>query len=153
MIIRHYWSDIEQQIAHLVLAIKRNNLNPDMIVGVTRGGLIPATLLSYKLKVPVCSLQWQCRDLQRTRDYFQLKEIMLESKTGILIVDDILDSGTTLSEINFYASLFARDDSETWTPVNYAVCIKRTETASPVSNLLTGDELTDFDWVVFPWGE
>lgn len=148
----HYsWLNIENQVDNLILQIKQAKLNPDMIVGVVRGGLIPATLISYKLDIPVCSLQWNCRDLNQTRDYDQLKEIMLKSKTGIIIVDDILDSGTTLREIDFYASMFARDNSETWSTVNYAVCIKRTDTNSPVPNLMVGEDLDNFEWVFFPW--
>jgi hypoxanthine phosphoribosyltransferase len=78
---------------------------------------------------------------------------MLESKTGILIVDDIVDSGTTLHEINDYSKIIERDHPDQWVPVTYAVCVKRAEIVKPVPNIIFGTELESFTWVNFPWGE
>lgn len=152
MVFRFYWQDIDSQVSNILNGIKRLNIKPDLIVGITRGGMIPATMLAYKMGLPVCSLQWQCRDLDQVRDRIQLGVILLTSKSGVVIVDDILDSGSTLREIGEYAKSLKSENEEIAT-VNYAVCVKRTELSSPVPNLVYGTELENFDWVYFPWGE
>jgi len=154
---RYFWQGIDAQVTKIRSSIKRLNFNPDMIVGISRGGLIPATLLSYMMGLPVCSLQWQRRDLAKQRDHTQLREILLASKTGIVIVDDILDSGETLREIDEYIRYFLGsnelDERDKKVPVRYAVCVKRAEVTSPVPDLIYGVQLENIDWVVFPWGE
>lgn len=152
MIFRYYWQDIDTQVSRIRIGIKRLGLTPDLIVGITRGGLIPATLLAYKMELPVCSLQWQRRDLEQVRDHVQLAEILLASKTGVVIVDDVLDSGNTLREIDEYARKLQSEHDE-YASVDYAVCVKRTELTSPVPNLIFGTELENFDWINFPWGQ
>jgi hypoxanthine phosphoribosyltransferase len=154
MIHRYSWLDIDQQVTNIRIGIKRLELKPDLIVGVTRGGLIPATLLAYDMGLTVRSLQWQRRDLAKECDADQLVDIIIQSKTGVIIVDDVLDSGRTIREIDECVQMYKQDhpDNE-YAPVNYAVCVKRTELPSPVPKLIVGEELADFDWVNFPWGD
>jgi adenine/guanine phosphoribosyltransferase-like PRPP-binding protein len=61
--------------------IKQNKL--DFVYGIPRGGLIPATILSYKFNIPI--LNYTSQDI-----------ITEPEKKLICIVDDILDSGKTL---------------------------------------------------------
>ena len=68
------------------------------IVGISRGGLIPAVMLSYKLKLPLTTISWSLRDaLERESNAW----IPMDVNNGqrILLVDDIIDSGNTISEI------------------------------------------------------
>ena len=58
----------------LIKEMKARNFQPTGVYGVPRGGLILATLLSYKLDIP----------------------LLLNASKGCLIVDDIADSGRTL---------------------------------------------------------
>lgn len=152
MIFRYYWQDIDAQVAKIDNHIKRTAITPEIIVGVVRGGLIPATLLAYRMNLPVCSLQWQCRDLNKFRSYNQLRDI-LESFKTVILVDDVMDSGNTIREINDYIQVLHVKEPDGYAEVNYAVCVKRTEVESPVPNLIFGDELANFDWVHFPWGD
>ena len=39
-----------------------SKMRPDLIVGVTRGGLLPAVHLSHALDIPMITIQWQTRD-------------------------------------------------------------------------------------------
>lgn len=151
MVFRYFWQDVDTQVSRLSSSIKRLQFRPDMVVGIARGGLVPATILSYCLDVPVCSLQWQHRDLEQKKDTNQLEEIMIASKTGIVIVDDILDSGKTLKGIHETVATLLNEYPTVSIPIVYAVCVKRSEQASPVPNLIFGTELENFDWVYFPW--
>ena len=68
------WKDMEDFANDLINEMKTRNFQPTGVYGVPRGGLILATLISYKLDIP----------------------LLLNASKGCLIVDDIADSGRTL---------------------------------------------------------
>ena len=65
----------------------------DFIVGVGRGGLIPATMLAYKLKKKVISCGINTyNDMVQTDKYVVYQPITLPTKKcKVLVVDDICD--------------------------------------------------------------
>jgi hypoxanthine phosphoribosyltransferase len=67
---------------------------PDVVVGLTRGGLVPAVMLSHKLGVPMTTIQWSTRD-------YPAKETLesLRNYRHVLIVDDICDTGESLNTL------------------------------------------------------
>jgi len=69
----------------------------DLIVGVERGGLIPAVHLSHLLGVPMTTLKWSTRDAQ-VKDISRY-DIASAVNSNILVVDDIVDEGHTAQEI------------------------------------------------------
>ena len=73
------WTDYELLISKLVKKIEKSGDKFTSVVGIPRGGLIPAVSLSHRLKIP-----------------------LLDSPTGdSLIVDDILLKGTTIKAFNY----------------------------------------------------
>lgn len=66
------WTDVYTYVGNLCNKIKDNNISG--VYGVPRGGLIIATLISYKLDIP----------------------LLLAPSKNCIIVDDIADSGRTL---------------------------------------------------------
>jgi hypoxanthine phosphoribosyltransferase len=73
----------------------------DLIVGVARGGCLPAVCLSHTLKIPATMVDWSTRDGANVRaesinDYF---ERISGEYDNILIVDDLIDSGRSMSEL------------------------------------------------------
>lgn len=68
------WQDMEAYVDELVAVLNEKNIRPIGVYGVPRGGLILATLLSYKMNIP----------------------LLLNAAEGCVIVDDIADSGRTL---------------------------------------------------------
>lgn len=94
---------MEQDLKSIYRSIAYANFIPDYVVGMTRGGLVPATCLSHMLQVPMMTLEWS----KSTKKVNQnLCELISNQKANILIVDDIVDTGDLLKE------LFA--DWETW---------------------------------------
>lgn len=95
----------------------------DFIVGIGRGGLIPATMLAYKLKKKVIGFGIQTYEgMTQTGDYTIYQPLTIPTKSAkILVVDDICDTGRTFNIIRElydepnnhltfeFASLFVRD--------------------------------------------
>lgn len=71
----------------------------DYIVGITRGGLLPAVLLSHRLDVPMRTVSWSTFHKEQMREHaYDVADDICEGKK-ILLVDDILDSGRTITEL------------------------------------------------------
>ena len=71
---------------------------PDLIVGVSRGGLIPAVMLSHRLGVRLEPVTWSTRDwgTKRVSDDLLRQHNYLKNT---LIVDDIVDNGDTMFQL------------------------------------------------------
>lgn len=80
---------------------------PSVIIGLTRGGLVPAVLLSHMMSIPMIPVSYSS---MKGRGEFRGYDGRLPSTDipgkNVLVVDDICDSGHTLSEISrFYHDL------------------------------------------------
>ena len=98
---KHYysWQDIEAMCTNIVKQMYANNWRPDYIVGITRGGNIPATILSNMLNIRCEAIKVSLRD--DTSPLESNKWMALDAHKGknILIVDDINDTGATFNWI------------------------------------------------------
>jgi xanthine phosphoribosyltransferase len=111
-------TDFDSLISKICRDIANSEWRPDYIVGVTRGGLLPAVMISHYFKVPCDTLKVSLRDggandcesnLWMSEDafgYVSLEEQMLTDgrsdesrRKNILIVDDINDTGATFNWI------------------------------------------------------
>ncbi len=75
--------------------INKSVVSYDCIIGLARGGLIPAVCLSHKIGVSMTPIVWQTRDGGIRNKIENLKED-IASGANILIVDDMIDSGHAL---------------------------------------------------------
>ena len=90
----------EQQIADTNLIcekIEADNFNPDVIVGISRGGLIPGVMISHKLNIPFKPVHASTRDFPHWENY-----LPKSNDSKVLIVDDICDSGETFERLSSY---------------------------------------------------
>ena len=135
----------------------------DYIIALVRGGTIPATLISYKLKtnnVLFITTELYDPETNDMRNNVKIKYPLssadisrLTNATNILIVDDILDTGATLVAVKEYL--------ETVIPkcpnlLFYTCCTKTSakDTAPEIyENIMTGNEYSDDAWIVFPWDQ
>ena len=96
--IKYTWDLFDQDIKSIIDQIHFSEWIPDYIVGVKRGGLIPAIKLSHSINKPMIMMSCQLRDSQDNEvRLYEVEEISKDK--NILIVDDICDSGITLSQI------------------------------------------------------
>jgi hypoxanthine phosphoribosyltransferase len=71
----------------------------DYIVGVVRGGSIPAVYLSHRLGIPMRSVSWSTFHGDQMRESAMDIADDISDGKSILLVDDILDSGRTMREL------------------------------------------------------
>lgn len=95
------YSDFLSGITNIANQIKAGSWSPDYIVGIVRGGAIPAIYLSHMLKLPVVMLHWSSRDCHLAGGNESNTWIPDDVNCGkrVLIVDDIVDGGDTIREI------------------------------------------------------
>ena len=86
----------EQQIEDRYLIcekIEADGFKPDVIVGISRGGLIPGVMISHKLSIPFKPVHASTRDFPHWENY-----LPKSNDSKVLIVDDLADSGITLKK-------------------------------------------------------
>lgn len=117
------WSDIDSLISNITLDIQRADYQINNIYGISRGGLIPAVLLSHKLSIP-------------------LTNNVVENT---LIVDDIVNKNNLLEKTLNDSNYYLRHNYDIYT----ASLIKREK--SLFDPTFIGLDVDYNDWVIFPW--
>jgi len=117
----------------------------DFIVGVGRGGLIPATMLAYKLKKKVVSFGINTyNDMVQTDKYVIYQPIPIPTKNSkILVVDDISDTGNTF---NIIRDIYCREDH---LDIEFASLFVKDSKSHLVDYY--GLSVSDGIWLDFPW--
>jgi xanthine phosphoribosyltransferase len=154
----------------------KDNWRPDYIVGVTRGGAIPAVILSHLLDIPMRPLEVSLRDggecvsdLGMAEDalgYVPSEEQAvinsrwdISKKKNILIVDDINDTGATFNWIkqDWPSGCFPNEetawDSVWGKNVRFAVLTNNLSSTFDDVNYY-GSEVNKSEedvWLVYPW--
>ena len=142
------WEEIENLSRTLSDKIIRNYLKYDVIVGIGRGGLIPAVILSHQLGTPLVPINWQTRDGKYDVENYSILNRITEFNTKILIVDDINDTGRTLREIVEATNEVIRKSARIC-EVD-CVTIYQKPSTTFIDNVYV-QEVEDNDWIVFPW--
>lgn len=119
------WEQFEDQVNQLAKKIK----NVDYVVGVPRGGLILAVIMSHRLGIKHMTID----HLEKLKQF----NLNIDNKS-ILIVDDISDSGQTLKHYKKQGYTTATLDVRNTTITKPDYYCNWLETP---------------DWIVYPWEE
>ncbi len=134
------WESIHHAIDALTYEIMFNK--PEVIVGVARGGLIPATMLSNRLNIPMKVVSAQSYTGTRRTIGGRTEIVGWDpsfSSDKVLFVDDILDTGETKAAI---------DLMDLSRKVRYATIVNKRPLLHPTAHFITVDPSV---WIKFPW--
>jgi uncharacterized protein len=157
--IYYSWQEVERQTQEILRQIQHDTWVPDYVVGLTRGGLVPANLISQYLEVPMETLKVSLRDdASQPESNLWMAEDAFEQKR-ILIVDDINDSGATLNWIkeDWMSSNLPHNPKweEIWgDTVRVAVLVDNEASTSELNVSYSAVDLNKAEedcWIVFPW--
>ena len=163
--IYYTWRDVEHHTQEILRQICSDSWRPDYVVGLTRGGLVPANLISQYLGCRMETLKVSLRDDTECESNLWMAEDAfghnMEHPKNILIVDDINDTGATLNYIREDWPSGCFPDNPRWTEVwgsnvRVAVLVDNESSKSeiPVSYSAVDINKAEQDlWIVFPWEE
>jgi xanthine phosphoribosyltransferase len=159
-------STVQAWIHEIVRAMHQDQWRPDYVVGLTRGGLVPATMLSHYLDVPMETLKVSLRDGGENgceSNLWMAEEAFghdMDEPKKILIVDDINDTGSTLNWIREDWPSGCFPDNPKWDTVwgnNVRTAVLINNEASDFKDVdyvgLSINKLEEPIWCVFPWEE
>jgi uncharacterized protein len=140
------WAQLGEAARDLARAVHADGYAPDMILGVARGGLLPAASLGYALGVKntcAMSVEFYTGVDQRLDVPMVLPpvpQLVDVAHWRLLIVDDVADTGATLEVVERFC---AGKVAETRTAVLYE---------KPASIVKCDYVWRRTDrWVIFPW--
>ncbi|MBV8687837.1 MAG: phosphoribosyltransferase [Alphaproteobacteria bacterium] len=128
--------------------IEAEGWRPDFLVGIGRGGLVPAAYLSHRIAIPLLSVDISSGEPGFAGDLLDKLRRKLEAGQRILIVDDINDSGNTIASLrDALEADGARPDH-----VRVAVLVNNRRSRARAEYFSRGiDRDEDKRWFVFPW--
>lgn len=162
------WREFDKLCNKLAMQILKSGYKPDYIVGINRGGLPAAVVLSHLLEVPMHTLKVTLRDgAEEDCDHncwmsedaigYGSAGCLEDEKTNILIVDDINDSGATYKWIQNDWRQNALPNFQEWNTVfghnvRFAVLVNNLASKETADYAAIEINKAEKDvWIVFPW--
>ncbi len=134
------WNDIDKLVSSIcnkVLLRIGNRLEKYDIIAISKGGVIPATIISYRIGIknihlfPIVDKKVRKSRVPR-----------FSHSKRYLLIDEIYDTGNTIDKVSRYLETITHQD---------IFLLKRYAISSKVSDHICGKILDDPRWVVFPW--
>lgn len=146
----HYiaYDDFLSMVRELSARIGSGGWQPDFIIGVGRGGLVPAVYVSHELQVPMLSIDQSAQVPGFADDLLAKVAAMGALGKRMVFVDDINDSGRTIAYVRAVLASH-RAPAET---IRFAVLIDNLRSQARVDySTEVIDRAQDKRWFVFPW--
>lgn len=153
------WDDIGTLCHTVISEMQNDKWIPTVVVGLTRGGLAPATMISHYLNIPMCSLDISLRDNKGPFGGTVHTWIPEEIANGhrILVMDDINDSGATFKWIkndweSSVRSLPPVGKDWPWNMIKFGCLVHNigSEIRSDYHGMQI-DKTAQPEWICFPW--
>jgi hypoxanthine phosphoribosyltransferase len=142
------YTNIRKYVKNIATQIKKSDWEPDLIVGLTRGGLVPAVMLSHILDVKMQSLNWSTRDhVENCSDAATAEDAV--NGMNILIIDDICDSGHTFRTLKDDWNASVHKDIDWHGSTRFATLDYKDSSDFPID--FTVNSVHDDNWIVYPW--
>jgi len=149
--------EIETGVLDIVSQMYSDDWRPDYIVGVTRGGLIPAVLMSHYTGIRMETIDVRLRDSENSPEHALWMAEDAGAGKRILILDDINDTGETFKWIvkDWEESNPPADWVDVWgNNVRFAAIIDNVPSKFDVDyTSIEINKAEDPAWIVFPFEE
>lgn len=148
--IKYSYESFLGDIREIARQCMKADFRPDVIAGISRGGLVPATYLAQYFEVPVITVYGSLRDQNEKPD---TEPLILRTKPGdvILMIDDIIDNGDTMRKIT---ESYASKTSDQWAEKHLktaALWLNPAQNFEPDFHAREINRLEDDRWIIFPW--
>jgi hypoxanthine phosphoribosyltransferase len=165
---KEYYSvgKVKGLVLDLIKQMYQDTWKPDYIVGINRGGLTPAVMISHFMDLPMYALDVRLRQGGEPESNTMMPLDALEGKQ-ILIVDDINDSGATFNWIinDWTATLSptVMHNARPHAPPEQLILWRRNIKFAVLTENLASEfndvnycveevnKVEDDVWIVFPW--
>lgn len=137
-----------EEVETLAKAIEADAWTPDFLVGIGRGGLVPAAYLSHRTGIPMLSVDHSSGEAGFADELLDKLAAKIGDGRNMLIVDDINDSGGTIQYLR------AAIETKTANPAGLRVAVLVHNVRSKAKTEYRGSEIDrdrDKRWYVFPW--
>jgi hypothetical protein len=141
------WEQFRALTHELAALVRASGFAPDMIVGIERGGYMPARLLSDSLDIfnlagfKIEHYHGAHKQAQARVRYPLSAEV---DSLKILLVDDVTDDGRTFK-------LALAHLHERGTPAQVRTAVLHHKTVSPLVPDYYAAEITEWRWLIYPW--
>ena len=160
MIVKKRYIDCKESeglVANVIRHIQKDGRKIRAVIGIVRGGLTPAVMLSHYYDCPLYVLDYSLRDRNDAQEFDEHSAKIIQSAYAqlretnefVLVIDDINDSGATLKAIGNFIDdeIFIGSKG-----VLYATLLEKCTSSFDCDYY--GEMLIDArcdDWIVFPW--
>jgi hypoxanthine phosphoribosyltransferase len=139
------WEKIYELLLNLATHIRKTGFKPDIIVGIARGGLLPACILTDLLETPELAnvkVQFYLSVAETKGEPVITQPVSAQVKgKKVLVVDDVADTGKSLALVREHLKKEGTTDVKTAT-IYY----------KPWSALIPDwFEKKTSRWIIFPW--
>lgn len=141
------WEQVEQLAYSLASQLKKDNYAPEVVVGISRGGVIPARLLCDKLRIHdlvVMKMEhWGVPG--RITGEAAITHGVTANIAGkrVLVVDDLTDTGDSLRK--------AAEHVKSLKPREARTAVLHHKATSAFTPDYYGEKLDGWAWVIYPW--
>ncbi len=142
------WNEACMLARTLVHKIVGSGYKPDIIIGIARGGLVPARMVCDLLlideMVSIRTEHWGTASRkEKARLKFSLPKEADISGKKVLVVDDIADTGDSFSLILDYLKEKC--------PLETRTAVLQYKTSSTFVADYWGEKLEEWNWIIYPW--
>jgi len=149
------WRSVESLCKNICKNIKKHDIKIDNIIGISRGGLIPATLCAKQLDVrrvySIGLMSYEDDADYENRKHiptvYQCEPMSTHFIHNTLVVDDISDKGNTLMFLK--SSMLTSPTHFNIDRLFFATLYKKEDTGFHPDYY--GSIAKDHEWLVFPW--
>lgn len=140
------WDEVYRLSKILARKIKRSGFDPDIVIGIARGGLVPARIVcDFLLKKDLASIKVEHWGIAATLGKAKLKFPLPVDISGkkVLVVDDVVDTGDTFA--------LSMDYIKGKNPSEVKSAILHYKSCSAFVPDYWAKKQDEWKWIIYPW--